>query len=345
MSVNERCELDMLVEALDYHWEKTPFWNTVIGSRENLEKIKREMQNIGDFSEASVYLINELYRRNPDIISTDNLRNSWNLFRPKDSEKKIRYYQSSASSGEAACVSIWTEKDLESLLDFLTKQLHNIYPETKSHIPKYGLIVGPYGWYQEENTKLFWNLGVTDLYFIGIETWGIKKMLIENEKKAMERVEPTMKRINQYVSRIDNEMIIRYPPLMFDVLETSVDKIRYFITSGIDIDIKTIEYISSVFTRSRIIPFYGDSIFGDAIGFIKDDKIIYMPPSNVFIFPVKKDGSSYKLCEYGERGYKALIRIGDAALYVFVDEKEIIWREEPMFGIKKDCFSNPTRKL
>lgn len=292
-----------------------------------------------------IYFINELHKISPITLSPDNIRTNWIDFRPRDPNKRVRYYQSSASGGEEAGIAIWTRDDLEKLVAYIVKTLPEIYPQFKSHLPDAGLILGPYGWYQEENTELMWRLGIYDVYFIAVETHALKKLLVENISKVQERLEPTFKRVGQVILRDEREFMVRYPPLLYDVLKPAADRIRYFITSGVDITPQTIEKINFDFPNSTVIPFYGDSLFGDAIGINEGNKIIYYPPPGVFIFPVKKTGNNYELCEYGERGYKAFIKIGDGALYVFIDKKETIGREKPRFNIEVDGFSNPSRHL
>lgn len=335
-----------LKKALIVNWRYTEFWSKVFDSENELNSFMSATED-KDFYDFAIELINKLYKESPSLLSPDNLRTNWLSFEIKDEKKEIRYYQSSATSGENANISIWTTKDLETNINFLADKLPRIYNLLSRDLPKVGMIVGPYGWYQEENTHLFWKLGIKRIYFVGVETFGLKKQLAENREKAFERILPTIKRLTQYISYDDRDLAIRYPPIMYDILKPINKRIKIFITSGLEITPNLLDYLKSEFPYSQIIPLYGDSMFGDAIGIRKGDNIIYYPPPSVHIICVKKRNDGYELCEYGERGFKAMIRIGDAALYVFVDEKEKIGREKPLyeFGIETDGFSNPSRNL
>lgn len=339
-------EKEDLKKALITNYKYSDFWSRVFESEYELNYFIKNTED-KTFHETALELINLLYKKSPFFISPDNLRINWLDFEIKDENKEIRYYQSSATSGENANISIWTLKDLEISVNFLAEKLPKIYNLLSKNIPKVGIIVGPYGWYQEENTNLFWRLGIKRVYFVGIETLGLKKQLVENRERALERIYPTMKRLLQYISNDNRDLAIRYPPIMYDIFKPIRDRIKVFITSGLEITSNLLDKLQMEFSNSQIIPLYGDSMFGDAIGLRKNDNIIYYPPPKVHILCVKKRNNNYELCEYGERGEKALIRIGDAALYVFVDEKEIIGREKPLyeFGIERDGFSNPTRVI
>ncbi|MEM5828464.1 MAG: hypothetical protein QW197_03130 [Candidatus Aenigmatarchaeota archaeon] len=318
-------------ETILFHKKYTPFWRNILND-DDVYKFKNSLEkdDVPSFLEE---LVNSLYSKNPELLNPDRIRTEWKLFRP-EYPIFVRWYQSSGTMGDEANISAWSYDDLERIVDFLVKHMKSIYEFN----PSVALLIGPYGWFQEENTQLVYRSGAKYAYFVGVEVLGLKKL---SEEEMRKRLEPTIKRIHQYLRRDPEIDTIRSAPLLYEIFPR--DTIRHFITSGFGMDIETIKNMGNWFYRARIIPFYGDSMFGDAIGIVDNKGITYYPPDYVFIYPVRKKEKKIEIVEKGEEGYKLFTRFWKSGMYVFIDNKELIGRAgySDIFG--REGFSNPRR--
>jgi hypothetical protein len=315
-------------EIVNFHISNTPFW----------QKRKRGLDSL--FEGKTEEIIENLF--NEFLVDENILRESWLEFLPKNYKGNIRFYQSSGTTGRRKFTH-WDEKYIDLLTTYLKTGLDHIYqPRIKR-----ALVHGPYGWYQDEMSKLIWSYGAY-LYFIGIETEGLKIIL---EEKGFEGVKEMFKPLLNYTQRVlekDKEInTIRTAPQIFPSLLPYKTQIENVIVSGTEVNSEVLSKLKENFPNTKVIPFYGHFLFGDCIGIMEGTNIHYYPnfPYTI-IEPLKmdEDDRRLKVVDYGEEGRLGIIILRPELFFVTMEEERIErTRGRALFNF--DGFSNPKRKL
>ena len=323
-SLNEEDVLLYLRDTFEFHMKNTPYW---MERRCDLDEIFN-----GTFEDVLSNIFKNL------TIDPQLLRHSWNSFLPKGYRGRVRFYQSSGTTGHRKIVP-WDERYLDFLLPYLKRGLDSLYGLDRlyrDHAPR-ALLHGPYGWYQEEMSRLVWAYGGI-LYFIGTETDGLKEVLEKEPKKAFERLDPLI-RYTERVLENDTINLVRTSHQLLDFFLPHRGDLEVIMLSGVGISEEKLSEIESTFENARIIPLYGNFAFGDAIGLHKKDEIRYYPNSPfTIVIPLAGDG----VVGYGEEGKMGLIVARPEILVVMVED-ESIRRVRPEGHFKHDGFADPRR--
>lgn len=333
LNISEREAVEYLRRVFEHHLDNTPYW----------KKMKGEIELNGIFEGS----LNEVFERifNAKLaVDEDYLRNNWLDFVPENYSGRIRFYQSSGTTRERA-IGHWSYEYLKLLVKYLRVSFDEIYGLDKKYNEGHrmrAIAHGPYGWYQEEISELVWSYGGL-LYFIGVETDGIKQEL--EEKRLEEVLKGRLAPLARYTKRIfekDRINTIRTGPQML-ALVSEPENIETVILSGLGITVNSLEEIQKTFKNSTIIPLYGYYAFGDIIGMLKNNEVVYYPnyPFTI-IFPLVQEEGQYKIARYGERGRMGLI-IARPELLIVKIEDESMSRVPPMHPFGWDGFGNPKR--
>lgn len=313
-----------LRDTFEFHMENTPYW---IERRCDLDAIFT-----GTFEE----VLSNIFKN--FTIDPDLLRHSWNSFLPAGYKGRIRFYQSSGTTGHRKIIP-WDEKYLDFLIPYLKDSLDSMY-----HLNRlYGdhalraLLHGPYGWYQEEMSRLVWAYNGV-LYFIGTETDGLKKLLENEPGKAFERIDPLI-RYTKRVMEKDTINFIRTSHQLLEFFLPYKDELEVIMLSGVGISEEKLEEIEGTFDNSRIIPLYGNFAFGDAVGVHRGDEIRYYPN---FPFTIVVPLIGDEVVDYGDEGKTGLI-VARPEVLIVMREDEVIRRVKPVGHFKHDGFANPRR--
>jgi len=315
---------EYLYSISKFHSSRTPFWKGKIGDWMFDGKTWEVVEN----------LINELWVR--DSI----LKERWLEFIPEKYEGRLRFYQSSGSTGKRKFVH-WDEEWIGLLVKYLKRGLEDVYRFRVKH----ALVHGPYGWYQEEMSELIWSFG-GKLYFIGIETDGLKKVL---QEKGMEGIRELLTPLINYSLRVlekDGQInTVRTTPQLAELLIPYRERIENLMISGTEVNIETIRRLKDLLPSTKLIPLYGHFLFGDCLGMVEERGLIYYPfyPFTI-ILPVKKEGGRFRIVKYGERGKLTIIVARPEIFFVTIEDEEIE-RVEKRKPFKYDGFSNPKRRL
>jgi len=333
LKVSEEKTKEHLMKIFEYHFENTPYWKKFKGQIDldeifqgNLKRVFENIFNAGLF------------------VNEDHLRENWLDFFPKNYKGRVRFYQSSGTTRERA-ITHWDYEYMKLLVKFLRTALDEIYGLDKIYNERHqmrALAHGPYGWYQEEISELVWSYQGL-LYFIGVETDGIKREL---EEKSLEEVlNGRLASLAKYTRRIfekDRINTIRTGPQML-VLVPEPENIETVILSGLGITAESLREIQRTFKNSTIIPLYGYYAFGDLVGMPKNDEVVYYPnyPFTI-IFPLIQEEGQYQVAKYGERGKMGLI-VARPELLIVKIENESISRAPSVDPFRWDGFGNPER--
>ncbi|AIF69945.1 hypothetical protein PAP_07780 [Palaeococcus pacificus DY20341] len=333
--IAEKTTKDYLREIFEFHLRNTPYWHAMKESKEiNLDEI---------FTGSFENVIENIF--NSQLFINDNdLRTNWLSFLPNNYKGELRFYQSSGTTGQRSFAH-WDYNYVHFLVSYLRKALDKIYALDKVYDEEHrmrALAHGPYGWYQDEMSRLVWSYQGL-LYFIGMETDGLKKELKEKGLEAVLRKLDPLMRYTQRVLEKDKINTIRTAPPLLNLFESVREEVETLMISGVGITPESFEMIQSTFENAKVIPFYGHFAFGDVVGIYKNKELRYYPnyPFTI-IFPLTSEGGTYRLARPGESGKTGLIIARPEILVVKV-ENEQIKRVSATYPFKWDGFANPSR--
>lgn len=267
LNISEEKTKEYLQKIFEYHFENTPYWKRFKG-QVNLDEIFQ-----GKLEEVFENIFNAGL-----FVNEDHLRENWLDFFPENYEGKIRFYQSSGTTRERA-ITHWDYEYMKLLVKYLKVSLDKIYNLNEIYNEEHkmrALAHGPYGWYQEETSELVWSYGGL-LYFIGVETDGIKEELEKGnlEKVLKGRLAPLVKYTRRVFEK-DSINTFRTGPQMLTIVPEP-DALETIILSGLGISAEFLREIQGTFKNSIIIPLYGYYAFGDLVGMLKNDDVVYYP--------------------------------------------------------------------
>jgi hypothetical protein len=334
LNVTEKETISYLREIFEYHFENTPYWKR-LRDRVDLDEI---------FEGKLEEIFGKIFNSNL-AVSEDHLRDNWLDFLPQGYDGRVRFYQSSGTTRERSILH-WDYEYMKLLVKYLKASLDEIYrlSEIYEENKMRALTGGPYGWYQEEVSELVWSYGGM-LYFIGLETDGIKREL---EEKGINHVlrtkyDPFVKYTKKVLEK-DPINFVRTIPQFLDLYLSRKEDILTIIFSGVSLNIDAIELAEEKFPNSLVVPFYGYYGFGDNVGIVKNEEIVYFPnyPFTI-IFPLKATPDGYTVVKKGERGKMGLIIARPELLIVKIEDNHITRakREKPF---KWEGFANPKRE-
>lgn len=334
--ISEDTTISYLKNIFKFHFENTPYWNAVRKSqRTNLESIFE-----GNLEETVEKIFNSHL-----FINNNEFRENWLSFLPRNYKGKLRFYQSSGTTGPRSLCH-WDYEYVKLLVFYLREALDEIYHLDKIYNEFHqmrALLHGPYGWYQEEMSELVWSYeGV--LYFIATETEGLKRVLEkEGIRGAMKFLEPLVK-YSQRVLEKDRINLTRTAVQLLDIFVPYRENLETIMLSGTSTTLDALKRYQKEFEDSTFIPLYGHFAFGDAIGMYTEKEIRYYPnyPFTVILPLVLEDGI-YRIAKYGERGYTGIIIARPEMLIVKI-ENELITRVPPVKPFKWDGFANPNKE-
>lgn len=335
LRVSKEKTREYLREIFEDHFLHTPYWRKM---RKNVD--------LDEVFEGNLEEIFENIFNNGIFVEENYLRNNWLEFLPDNYAGKIRFYQSSGTTRERA-IGHWDYNYLKLLVRYLRASLDGIYGLDKIYNDNHrmrAIAHGPYGWYQEEISEIVWSYKGF-LYFIGLETDGIKRELQEKglEYLLKGRLAPLV-RYTQRVLAKDRINTIRSAPQLLTLFSQTED-IETIMISGVGITAEYLKELYNEFPSSTIIPLYGYYAFGDLIGIVKNNSIVYYPnyPFTI-IFPLIKKEGMYRIAKYGERGKMGVI-IARPELLIVKIEEETINRTPPVSPFEWDGFANPKRSI
>lgn len=332
LKVSEKDVIQYLEKVLSSHLVKTPYWrrfsfetddllgNTVIETVENM--LNRDF-----------------------LVDEDYLRANWLDFLPEGYSGRVRFYQSSGTTRERA-IGHWDRAYVDYLVAYLKKALDEIYRLNEAFPPgrMRALAHGPYGWYQDEISELVWDYEGY-LYFIGMETDGLKKVLREKGVEEVLRILSPLVRYTERVLEKDRINLARTAPPLIGLFEKASEGIEAVILSGVGTDVDFLKKTEEMFPNARAIPLYGYYLFGDLVGIPKKREIAYYPNwPFTLVFPVKKTEEGYKVVDYGERGRLAVVVARPEVLVVKIEDETAV-RARPSGPFEWDGFADPRRVI
>ncbi|NJE09088.1 hypothetical protein E3E31_11245 [Thermococcus sp. M39] len=334
--ITEDTIIDYLRDIFEFHFENTPYWHAVRKDK----KINLELIFDGSLEEVIEKIFNfHLF------IDDNELRENWLSFLPKNYKGRLRFYQSSGTTGPRSLCH-WDYEYVKLLVFYLREALDKLYHLDEIYNEAHQMIAllhGPYGWYQEEMSELIWSYGGI-LYFIGTETEGIKKALErEGIQGALKLLEPLVK-YTQRVLKKDKINTARTALQLLDLFKPFKENLETIMLSGTSTTPEVLEQYQKQFENSTFIPLYGHSAFGDAIGVYNGKDIRYYPNYPfTLILPLVPENGKYRMAEYGERGLTGII-IARPEILIVKLENETIKRVRPIKPFKWDGFANPRRR-
>lgn len=333
LKVGEDDVLEYLSKILGFHFEHTPYWRRFSCDVKSL---------IGDTVAETVE--NLLNGGLP--VDEDYLRANWVEFLPEGYRGRIRFYQSSGTTRERA-IGHWDRNYVDYLVAYLRRSLDEIYGFNELFPPgkMRALAHGPYGWYQDEISELVWSYEGY-LYFIGMETDGLKRIL---EEKGVEEVLRILNPLVKYTERVlkrDNSInLARTAPPLVNLFEGASNNIEAVILSGVGTDVAFLRNVEEKFPNARAIPLYGYYLFGDLVGVPKGEEIAYYPNwPFTLVFPVEKTGEGYRVVDYNERGELAVVVARPEVLVIKIEDETAV-RVPNQKPFKWDGFSEPRRAI
>jgi len=325
LRVSQDDVLEHLAGILEYHSSATPYWRG------------KPLTVSGDVIETFEDLINRF------AVEENYLRANWLDFLPRNYRGKIRFYQSSGTTRERA-IGHWDRAYVDFLVSFLRRSLDELYGLNELEGRVRALAHGPYGWYQDEISELVWSYHGY-LYFIGMETDGLKRLLRE---KGLEEVLKLLDPLIKYTSRVlekDRINLARTAPPLVGLFEKGAEDIEALILSGVGTDVDFLRKTGEMFPNAQTIPLYGYYLFGDLPGLVRGDSISYYPNwPFTLIFPVRKTGSGYRVVDYGERGQLAVVIARPEVLVIKLEDETAV-RARPAGPFRWDGFADPRREL
>lgn len=329
--------VEYLEDIFHFHFNNSPYW-IKLRKKHNIDV---ELIFNGSFEDT----IERIFNSNIPI-GDNELRINWLEFLPRGYKGKIRFYQSSGTTGPKSFCH-WDYEYVKALTKYLRYSLDRIYRlndvYNESHQMR-ALLHGPYGWYQEEMSELVWSYGGV-LYFIATETEGLKRVLEkEGIQGAMKFLEPLVK-YSQRVLEKDKINLTRTAVQLLDIFVPYRENLEIIMLSGTRTTLDVLKKYQKEFEDSTFIPLYGHFAFGDAIGVYTEKEIRYYPnyPFTV-ILPLVPENGRYRIAKYGERGYTGIIIARPEILIVKI-ENELITRSPPKKPFRWDGFANPRREI
>lgn len=337
LTVDETETIAYLREVFEFHFERTPYWRRVSGFL-NLDLDELFQGNLREVFEK---IFNEGL-----AVDEGYLRRNWLEFVPEGYGGRIRFYQSSGTTRERA-IGHWDRRYLDALHGYLRASLDEIYGLNKIYDESHQMRTiahGPYGWFQDEISELVWSYGGV-LYFIGMETDGLKKIY---ESDGLEAVLKVLQPLVKYTARVmeaDNINTVRTAPPLMSLFEPYSENIETAIISGVGINRTFYEMLTEKFEGTKLIPLYGYYLFGDIVGIYNDGGFWYYPnyPFTI-VFPVKHAEGEHRIVKYNERGTVAMI-IARPEVLVIKLEEETAFRTPPAKPFKWDGFGDPSRGM
>ncbi|WP_258084377.1 hypothetical protein [Thermococcus thermotolerans] len=337
LSVDRADLVEYLREVFEFHLRTTPYWRRIS------EKLRPDLDEIfqGGLEEVFEKIFNSGL-----IVDEDYLRHNWLEFVPEGYPGRIRFYQSSGTTRERA-IGHWDREYLLASHRYLRKALDEIYGLDELYNDAHqmrAIAHGPYGWFQEEISELVWSYGGV-LYFIGMETDGLKKVY---ENQGLEAVLKILNPLVRYTTRImekDRINTVRSAPPLMALFEPYSENIETAIISGVGINQSFFEMLREKFEGTKLIPLYGYYLFGDLVGMHMEGEFWYYPnyPFTI-IFPMKHGDGGYRIVRRHERGRVAII-IARPEVLVVKFEDETAFRTPPHGPFKWDGFGDPERKV
>jgi hypothetical protein len=336
LGIGEKETREYLYEIFEFHLSNSPYWAKIsAGLKPDLDEIFQ-----GSLVEVFEKILNSGL-----TVDEDYLRDNWLDFLPRNYEGRVRFYQSSGTTRERA-IGHWDVSYVEVLHSYLRRAIDEIYGLDRVYTPEHrmrAIAHGPYGWYQDEISEFVWSYGGI-LYFIGMETDGLKRVLAEKGlEETLKLLDPLVKYTKRVMDKDHEVNTVRSAPPLMSIFEPYADQIETALISGVGIDPQFWEYISSTFENVTMIPLYGYYLFGDLPGLYDEDRFKYYPnhPMTV-VFPVKMEDDWWGVVDYGERGVSAFI-IARPEVLVAKLESETSIRERPLGPFRWDGFGEPVR--
>ncbi|WP_297506977.1 hypothetical protein [Thermococcus sp.] len=333
LSVSEEFTKDYLRRIFEFHFERTPYWRSVA---------RRLKPDLDEIFQGNIRRIFENIFNSGLAVDEDYLRANWLDFVPDNYPGRIRFYQSSGTTRERA-IGHWDANYLRVLLPYLRRAIDELYhlDSTYSDHQMRAIAHGPYGWYQDEISELVWSYGGV-LYFIGMETEGLKRVLREQGLEAVLRLLDPLVRYTHRVMERDRINTVRTAPQLMTLFEDYSDGIETAIVSGVGVNQDFLTYLEETFRETRIVPLYGYYLFGDIVGLHRRGEFHYYPNyPTTLIFPVKVE-DEVRIVKRGERGKNAFIIARPEVLVVKL-ENETAERVPPSGPFKWEGFGNPLR--
>ncbi|NJE10338.1 hypothetical protein [Thermococcus sp. MAR1] len=337
LKINDFTVTEYLREVFEFHFQTTPYWRRVSAElRPDLDSIFQ-----GTLEEVFENIFNSGL-----IVEEEYLRHNWVDFVPDGYTGKIRFYQSSGTTRERA-IGHWDRGYLFAVHRYLRTSLDEVYALNKTYDEKHRMRTiahGPYGWFQEEISELVWSYGGL-LYFIGMETDGLKKVY---ETQGLEAVLKILDPLVRYTNRImerDSINTVRSAPPLMALFEPYSEDIETAIISGVGVNHEFFEALGAKFEGAKLIPLYGYYLIGDLMGIHRGKEFWYYPnyPFTI-IFPMRKEADGYRIVKRHERGRVAMV-IARPEVLVVKFEDETALRTPPHRPFKWDGFGDPERKV
>jgi len=337
LHVKEEWTREYLRSVFEFHFERTPYW------RRLGQKLKPDLDEI--FQGKLERVFENIFNAGL-TVEEDYLRTHWLDFVPEGYRGRIRFYQSSGTTRERA-IGHWDADYLRVLLPYLRAAIDELYGLDEVYNEEHrmrAIAHGPYGWYQEEISELVWSYGGA-LYFIGMETDGLKRVLRERGLEAVLKILDPLVRYTERVMKKDRINTVRTAPPFMELFEPYSESIETVIISGVGINEEFFKYASETFSGTTIVPLYGYYLFGDLVGVHKHGGFWYYPnyPTTI-VFPVEEKDGQVRIVRRGKRGRAAFI-IARPEVLIVKFEDETAERVPSVGPFKWDGFGNPSRKV
>ncbi|CAI1493731.1 conserved protein of unknown function [Thermococcus nautili] len=330
LKVEEDEVLSHLKRTIRYHLKHTPYWKSFHVADEEI---------VGN---TVIETVENMLNRG-FLVEEDYLRANWPDFLPEGYPGRVRFYQSSGTTRERA-IGHWDREYVRYLVSYLKSALDELYGLNETFPPgrMRALAHGPYGWYQDEISELVWSYGGY-LYFIGMETDGLKKVLEEKGVEEVLRILNPLVRYTERVLKRDRINLARTAPPLIGLFKSASEDIEAVILSGVGTDVAFLKEVEEKFPNARAVPLYGYYLFGDLVGVPRKREISYYPNwPFTLIFPVRKTEDGYRVVGYGERGLLAVVIARPEVLVVKVEDETAI-RAPPAGPFRWDGFADPRR--
>ncbi len=337
LSVDSTDSVEYLREVFEFHLRTTPYWR----------RISNELNpDLDEIFQGRLEEVFEKIFNSGLIVDEDYLRHNWLEFVPEGYSGRIRFYQSSGTTRERA-IGHWDREYLLASHLYLRKALDEVYGLDDLYNDAHqmrAIAHGPYGWFQEEISELVWSYGGV-LYFIGMETDGLKKVY---ETQGLQAVLKMLDPLVRYTTRImekDKINTVRSAPPLMALFEPYSDSIETAIISGVGINQAFFEMLREKFEGTKLIPLYGYYLFGDLVGIHMREEFWYYPNYPfTLVFPMRGGEDGYRIVKRRERGRVAIVIARPEVLVVkFEDETAV--RTPPHGPFKWDGFGDPERKV
>ena len=334
LHLKEEKSIEYLRAIFKFHFNNTPYWK------------KLNPIDMDDIFQGNLKKTFENIFNSGIAVKEEYLRNNWLKFVPTGYRGKIRFYQSSGTTRERAIIH-WDREYSNILLKYLRQAFNEIYGLDEIYNDDHqmrALAHGPYGWYQDEVSELVWSYGGI-LYFIGMETDGLKKVYREQGlDAALKLLQPLIK----YTARVmekDRINTVRSASPLMTLFEQYSDRIETAIISGVGVSHNFFADLHKKFPSTTLIPLYGYYAFGDIVGIERKDSIVYYPnyPFTI-MFPLKLVDGQYRIVKYNKRGQLGLIIARPELLIIKVEDETVI-RVPPNRPFGWDGFGDPERDM